>query len=140
MYKKILVPVDGSEQAAKAALQAAEIASAMGAEITLFHVVVPLTVIDTPSDIKELFMRENQQQGQRILEQARKRIDSYNLTVKTETASGHQAHEICKKAKDNNYDLVVIGSRGLGEIKSFLMGSVSKQVVQHADCPVLIVR
>ena len=140
MYKKILVTVDGSEPSTKAAQHAAEIASAMGASITLFHVEVPFTVIETPSDLKDHIERETQQRGQRVLKQAKEKLHKYNITVNIETASGHPANEICKKAKDDNYDLVVIGSRGLGEIKSFLMGSVSKQVVTHSDCPVLTVR
>jgi len=48
--------------------------------------------------------------------------------------------EICREAKEGRFDLVIMGSRGLGEIKGYLMGSVSNRVVRHASCPVLIVR
>jgi nucleotide-binding universal stress UspA family protein len=43
-------------------------------------------------------------------------------------------------AKDNHYNLIVIGSRGMGVIKGFVMGSVSTHVVIHAQCPVLVIK
>lgn len=141
MYKNILLAIDGSEQSAKATMHTAELAKSFGSEITLFHVMVISTVADTHDDIKGLIMGETQRQSDNILKQAKEKLSEYNITVK-EAASvyGHPAHEIYKKSKEGNYDLLIIGSRGLGEIKSFLMGSVSKQVVQHANCPVLVVR
>ena len=45
-----------------------------------------------------------------------------------------------EKAKNENYDIIVMGSRGLGKIKSIFMGSVSQYVLKYAHCPVLIVR
>jgi len=62
------------------------------------------------------------------------RVFDYEIVV------GQPADEICKKAKDGGYDLLVMGNRGLGEIKGYLMGSVSNRVIRHAVCPVLIVR
>lgn len=148
MYKKILVPVDGSEKAAKAAQQAADLASKLGAEMALLYVVPSLSpLVDTSyfspdrfGNIQTAILEEFQRQGQEILKKVQEGLSGYNLNITTEVASGHPADEICKIAKEGDYDLVVMGSRGLGEIKGYLMGSVSNRVSRHAASPVLIVR
>lgn len=145
MYRKILVPVDGSEKASKAALHAAELASKMGSEITLFHVVPSLppyvnTSPDRFGNIQQAIMDEFQKHGQDILSQVKSDLIGYNLNIKSEIAVGQPADEILNRVKEQGYDLLVMGSRGLGEIKGYLMGSVSNRVARHASCPVLIVR
>lgn len=145
MYKKILVPVDGSEKAAKAALHAAELAAKMESEITLIHVVPPLppyvnTSPDRFGNIQQAIMEEFQKHGQEVLDQVRSDLAGYKLKIKTQIAVGQPADEILRNVKEQGFDLLVMGSRGLGEIKGYLMGSVSNRVTRHAACPVLIVR
>ena len=53
--------------------------------------------------------------------------------------TGHPAEVIVRLAETDGFDLVVLGSRGLGGVKEFLLGSVSNRVSHHARCPVLIV-
>ncbi|MCW2277192.1 universal stress protein family protein [Heliophilum fasciatum] len=53
---------------------------------------------------------------------------------------GNPAYAICEYAEEHNMDLIIIGSRGMGEIKSLLLGSISDRVLHLAKCPVLIVR
>lgn len=141
MYQKILVPFDGSEAAEKAAIHAAELASRTGSEIILFHVVTALPKYLNESTaaiqpvIDALF-----RQGNEMLAKIKNEIAQYNLNISTEISIGQPAGEICKKVEETGCGLVVMGSRGLGEIKSYLMGSVSSHVTRHANCPVLIVR
>ena len=54
--------------------------------------------------------------------------------------TGHPADVILCVGEEESCDLIVLGSRGLGEVKRFLLGSVSDAVAHHAYCPVLIVR
>ena len=68
------------------------------------------------------------------------KLAGYGLNVSTGITVGHPAEEICKKVEAGGFDLLVMGSRGLGQIKGYLMGSVSNRVCRHANCPVLIVR
>lgn len=139
IYKKVLVPIDGSEVSSKAVQHAAELASVMQAEITLFHVLSPLPPgIDRESLTR--YIEDVRHFGENILEEEKNKIAGYNFTVSTEITNGHPAEEICKKAKDDQFDLIFIGNRGLNPITEFLMGSVSKRVVRHAPCPVLIIR
>lgn len=64
----------------------------------------------------------------------------YLFPPKTKLARGNPAYEICSEAREGRHDLVVMANRGLGEIKGYLMGSVSNRVVRHAGSCVLIVK
>ena len=136
MYKKILIPVDGSEKAALAAKQAAELASILGSEVTLFHV-VPVLPVDR---FRSIVIEESRIQGKELLEQSRKELDEFNITIDTDMVPGHPADAICLKARVDKYDLIIMGSRGLSGVKGYLMGSVSSAVTRYAPCPVLVVR
>lgn len=145
MYKHILVPVDGSDKSALAALHAAELASKLGSELYLFHVVPSLppyldTAPDSLSRIQQSIMDELSKQGKIILSKVKDDLSAYGLTIHTDISVGNPASEIIKKAKEINCELIVMGSRGLGDIKGILMGSVSNRVTKHAGCPVLVVR
>lgn len=146
MYKNVLVPVDGSEKSALAALHAAELASKLGgSELFLLHVVPSLPpYIDISPDrlnkIQQEIIDELYKQGKVILSKVKDDLAAYGLNIHTDITVGHPADEIIKKAREINSELVVMGSRGLGEIKGILMGSVSNRVTKHACCPVLVVR
>lgn len=136
MYKKILIPVDGSEKASLAARQAAELASILGSEVTLFHV-VPVLPVDR---FRSIVAEESRTQGKELLEQLRKELDKFNITIDTDMVPGHPADAICLKARSDKYDLIIMGNRGLSGVKGYLMGSVSSAVTRYAPCPVLVVR
>ncbi|HHU85556.1 MAG: universal stress protein [Pelotomaculaceae bacterium] len=145
MYKNILIAVDGSELSTKAAQHGAELASKLGAGLTLFHVVPPLPSFDNMSpdrvgNIHQDIVNEFIKQGREILSLTEEKLAGYGLNVSTGITVGHPAEEICKKVEAGGFDLLVMGSRGLGQIKGYLMGSVSNRVCRHANCPVLIVR
>jgi nucleotide-binding universal stress UspA family protein len=145
LYKRILVPVDGSEKAATAAIHGAELASKLGSELLLFHVVPSLPPYVDPSpdrlsNIQQVIIDEFSRHGREILDKVKDDLEPYGLNILTDIAVGHPAEEIVKKAKDMECDLVIMGSRGLGEIKGYLLGSVSNRVTRHAACPVLVVR
>ncbi len=145
MFKKILVPVDGSEKAAKAALHGAELASKMGSELILFHVApsLPPYTGESPDhliNIQQALMDEYTKHGYNIITQVKDDLAAYGLNISTCIAIGQPADEIIKKAKETGCNLIVMGSRGLGEIKGYLTGSVSNRVTRYATCPVLVVR
>lgn len=145
MYTKILVAVDGSEQSAKAALHGAELAVRMGAALILLHVVpiLPSYASISPDQlgiVHQDISKEYYKQGQEILNQAGAELANYNINITSEIRVGHPADEICKMADKNGCDLLIMGSRGLGQIKGYLMGSVSNRVCRLVGCPVLIMR
>ncbi len=136
MYKKILIPIDGSEHSTQAALQGAELAQKIGATVTLFHV-VPVLPVDR---FRSIVIDEVKLQGKEILKQAKKDIIRYEIPIDTDMIPGHPADAIVLKARLEEYDLIIVGSRGLSAVKSYLLGSVSSTVSRHAHCSVLIIR
>ncbi|MGQ9823378.1 MAG: universal stress protein [Desulfotomaculales bacterium] len=144
MYKKILVPIDGSDSANAALKHAVQLAEIVGAEITLFHVMhIPAQVETYSGKLGEAYylMRERiKEYAEEILEKAKEEFASGKVAYSEKKAWGEPANEIIQEEKEGGYDLVVIGSRGLGEIKGWLLGSVSQRVVRHSKCPVLVVR
>ncbi|MFZ5647301.1 MAG: universal stress protein [Bacillota bacterium] len=145
MYRKILVPLDGSARANVAAEHALELAKNMSAELLFLHVIPALPpYVNKYSDrlggTYQQIHDELQAAGQDLLDKAKEEFGKSGLSIDTKIIWGNPAMEICREAKEGRFDLIVMGSRGLGEIKGYLMGSVSNRVVRHASCPVLIVR
>lgn len=79
--------------------------------------------------------------GEQIIARAKARCSEMGATtINTSLRSGDYAEEILNAAEDFKVDLIVIGSRGLGVLKSTVLGSVSQKVLHHADCSVLTVK
>lgn len=56
------------------------------------------------------------------------------------TRKGDPAHHICEIANDGDYDMVIMGSRGLGRVSELVLGSVSRHVIRHVHCPVVVTK
>lgn len=138
---KVLVPIDGSKASYKALSHAVYIAKHNKTELTLLYVVdLNKEVSDFERVSLSGYVPENvKNKGMEILNKLAKEI-SQEIKINTDIEIGSPAETIVEKAKNENYDIIVMGSRGLGKIKSILMGSVSQYVLKYAHCPVLIVR
>ena len=139
--KRILVPTDGSSASLSAARYAAELAGALGAEVTLLHVVevphIPSRFLGKPNaQLRAEFVEA----GRAILSMVQKTFSDVGVPVSTELREGRAGDVIVLMAVQGKYDLIVMGSRGLEPSESALLGSVSDHVAHHARCPVLIVR
>lgn len=141
MYKKILIPVDGSEPSDRAVAHGVVLAQKFGAQVLILNVIQPVTY-----QVPESFLYADQlmdqltAQGLDMVENYRKKFEKGALDIRAETAVGFAADVICEKAEAGGFDLVVIGSRGLSPGVGFLLGSVSGRVSRRCPCPVLIVR
>ena len=125
-WKKILVGVDGSEYAERALKQAIEIAKRFSAEITVVN------VYHSPPD------RET---SQKVLEKAKKTLEKTEVKFKAVSVlSVNTPKVINDMAEDEKFDLVVVGSRGMGAIKAFLIGSVCNKICYDSPISVLIVK
>ncbi len=147
MYKKILLPTDGSASSLKAAEAAAEIAQRFEGQILMLYVFNPAIVPVPFTGLSGLPMGEGDDMGQyahkvqsEIEEETGKVLRDFGVEFKTRQELGHPVDRIVSVAHDEQSDLIVMGSRGLGSMKSLLLGSVSDGVLHHAHCPVLIVR
>lgn len=138
--KKILVPTDFSEHSAKAMQYGAELAAKFGAELHLLHSIEATPIMygegafyptETDAEIEAAAVKQ--------LDDVK--LDSTaDLTVKRHAKHGHPFVEIVRYAKDNEVDLIIIGTHGRGAIAHMLLGSVAEKVVRKAPCPVLVVR
>jgi nucleotide-binding universal stress UspA family protein len=143
---KILVPLDGSTYADKALKYAVEIAKKFNATLTLVHVIVepPPLVSGAAAPEAIPFLPQmhtvREELGKKILAKGEETVKSMGLQADTVLESGHPSEIIINTAKNRGIDLIVVGSRGVGGIKGFFLGSVSDKVSHHAPCPVLIVR
>ncbi len=141
MFQNILLAVDGSERAWKAAQLAAEITHCAPAPVTLRIVVAydPIPAyLGEPNLQKAIDARMTDAES--VLMQALKVIGEVPADVHTEILEGPAADAILRVAETRGSDLIVMGSRGLGQMAGLLLGSQSQKVVNNARCPVLIVR
>lgn len=135
---KILLATDGSKEAELAARAAAELAEKTGAELDAVHVAHAPVMAGAYA---EQSSRETAEAARELLdEQAGLVREAGAELAETHTLVGSPAEKILGLAEDIEADLVVVGSRGLSEIKRLVLGSVSESVVRHAPCPVLMVR
>ena len=77
---------------------------------------------------------------EKVMREAQSKLGDTTLQVVTEVLEGPPAEAILRVAETRECDLIVMGSRGLGELKAVLLGSVSDKVLHHSTVPVLIVK
>lgn len=139
MYKKILVPVDGSQDSYCALKEGELLAQAFDSKLIILTVLTDTNVIEHyPGNFLSTdFKKAQEQRGQKILDKALETID-YEGDVETCVRVGRASEEILKCSEEKEVDLIVIGSRGLGGFSRTLLGSVSDKVLNAAKVPVLV--
>jgi nucleotide-binding universal stress UspA family protein len=143
----ILVAVDGSRHSLKAVDFAANLAEKFRAKVTFIHVVQEFKV---PAGFRQyakpgprgvgLSSVSLEKIGRLILDQAEKRVAGRKLKTARILVTGAAPEQIAKVADQHEVDLIVMGSRGLGPIRGFVLGSVSTRVLFRGSRPVLIVK
>lgn len=140
MFKQILVAVDGSQHGRRAALTAAQCAREMGASLTLLTVYhQPPSFEGEPGYSEQLEAAIQRAQAVLDAEEAAVREAGGPVVAREALGGANPATAILDAAASGQYDLVVMGTRGLGRIQSVLLGSVSAQVAARSPIPVLIV-
>ncbi|QQK07282.1 universal stress protein [Miniphocaeibacter halophilus] len=143
MYKRILVPIDGSEHSLRALEVAKEIGEKFESEIYIYSVVQEISAIDP---ITTSYMITNRvPQGavdvtKKILEDAKTKIENYKNEVHTDYEIGRPPELILRYADNKNVDLIVMSNRGLGAFSRTFLGSVSNKVLNSTDKSVLLVK
>ncbi len=130
--KKILVGVDGSKCSNESVRYAAELSKKFDAKVVLMHVYRP------PESTRELPAHEKPDEARVKLDDSKKILDGLGVECKTIFSTGNPASGLINEAA-KGYDLIVMGSRGLGAVEGFLLGSTTTRVAHHAKIPVLIV-
>ena len=135
--RKILLAVDGSEAANKAASTAASLARLTGAQVllfTCFPVLEDGTFIEVGDEVP---LRD---QAEKFFEVSRGLLAGAGVTFSAKHSTGDPDREIVALAEAEGCDLIVMGSRGLSKVMGLILGSVTKSVVQAAHCSVYVVR
>lgn len=145
MFKRILVPVDGSDTATHALQEAINLVKDQGAQLRLVHVVDEVNInLETEYAIKE-FVEALHKSGRAILAKAEALAHAAGIPTETGllelTPMGrHIADAIIEEAARWPADLIVIGTHGRRGINRLLLGSVAEKVVHGATTPVLLIR
>ncbi len=137
MFERILVAVDGSPKSEKTIAVAVDLARRYGSAVTVVHVREheryegsdvdlgpPIPAEDLVNDVLAAFRREG--------------VDARGEIRRV--SSGSTPEQIVEVAGLSHADLIIMGSRGMTEWKSLLLGGVATKVVHHAECPILLVR
>lgn len=141
MFTNILVPIDGSDNSYRALDAALLLSEKLGSNITVIHVMeeVPITHIGSEKMLNEL-LKAYKKENQDILLKCTEIANQKGLTIKTLLLQGNPASAILDYNKKEKFDLVIMGSRGLGKFKELILGSVSSKIVHHSSCAVLLIR
>ena len=142
---KVLLAIDGSQEAGLAAQAATELSKDTGSELHITYVEpAPAELIGHhwyAPEIRESILEQAQSEAQKFLEERAEQLGSEGAKVaETYLRIGDPDKEIIRLSEEIGATMIVMGSRGLGAVRRTLMGSVSDSVVRHAHCPVLVMR
>ncbi|MCV0424235.1 MAG: universal stress protein [Roseibium sp.] len=145
MFDRMIVAFDGSEGSKKALKLAAGLQKSCGGELHILTIYRHHSLLEAsmsmvrPEEpvVLDDAMRDH---AKEIAEEAKQIADNEGAgKVRAFVKSGQPARTIVKFAQDHDADLIVVGSRGIGDVEGFLLGSVSHKVTSLAACPVLVV-
>jgi nucleotide-binding universal stress UspA family protein len=146
MYKKILVPLDGSGFAECSLEHVKAVTSGSSAsKIILFSVVEPLStetvyaLTIAGDDLLRKAEMDNQTEARNYIGKVKNKLAKSGLKVETVVVDGRAAEEILDYAKNNKVDLIVMSTHGKSGISRWFFGSVAQKVLQHSPIPILLI-
>jgi nucleotide-binding universal stress UspA family protein len=138
MYKRILLAADGSDHSMRSAAHAIELAKKFDSTVEIVY------VVDGDTSKYDVLHHENKI---RIEEARKKRIhpleelfEEAGVPYDVQVLHGEPAPTLIEFTEEKEFDLLVIGSRGLNSLQTMLLGSVSHKVVKHVHCPVMVIK
>ena len=146
MFKRILVPVDGSSTSNRGLDQAVRLARDGGATLFLLHVVDEHVIVqysEAMATITDEYLEALRESGQKILARAQATADRQGISCKTvlvENIMGSVADIIVEQAKKQRADVIVMGTHGRRGVRRIVLGSDAEGVVRNSPVPVLLVR
>jgi nucleotide-binding universal stress UspA family protein len=141
MFHNILVAIDGSPDADEALKQAIDLAESEHARLTLFSSLVtptPAAYIGAGGGMAATIAADAEAETEAILRTAVEQVPNH-VSVSSVLSSAAVRPALIRQIEEGAHDLVVMGSRGRGALRSVLLGSVSHYVLHHSPVPVLIV-
>jgi nucleotide-binding universal stress UspA family protein len=141
MDRKILVPVDGSAAADRMIAAIINRKAQFTAPLTVLHVVNidKLSFRMIPDFQLDMIRDSARKSGEALLNEQLARFAAAGVAGEARLEFGSPRETICRIANDEGFDLVILGRRGMGEIRDALFGAVSNHVLHHVHCPVLLI-
>ena len=138
-FRRIILPVDGSQSSTRAVKKALSLAKETGADVTALHVMeFPyLASVDLSYSYPDI-MDIIKKRGNEVLDKVKKQGLKLGVSVKTKLVEGIPDDEIIKAAKKD--DLVIMGCKGRTALSRILVGSVCEKVLHHSKSPVMVIR
>lgn len=144
MFKHILVPADGSDNAHRAIAKAIGLAQAFKSQVSVIYVIDPYAFTGVGTDFaygQAEYLAAATAEGNEALRVAREAFAAAGIEVGTAVVEGHAIYKgILESAARLGADLIVMGSHGRRGLQKLMLGSVTSQVLSHAHLPVLVVR
>ncbi len=145
MYKRILLPTDGSDASRRAVLSGVDFARSMGAEVVAMTATPAFHAFTTRADMLEQtpeeYAQSSRERGQRMLDEvAAVARDAGVPCTSVQRVSDNPYEAIISAARENRCDLIVMASHGHRGIKGLLLGSETQKVLVHSAIPVLVHR
>lgn len=137
-FKRILVPLDGSELAERALVPALALAEAMSAKIFFIRVAIPL-FLNLDSKFYQRTIERRQDAAKRYLWSIQSRFSSSAAEIEAQVVVGRGARSIINYAKENDIDLIVISSHGCSGINRWIYGGVANKVLHNAPCAMVLI-
>ncbi len=138
-YKLILNPTDGSEVSELATRHAIYLAKVAGAELLILHV-VETTFSWYTGTLYQQMVDQLRDFGNKAIQQATEMASEQGVEARSMIVDGHSGTAIVRIAESEEADIIVMGALGRTMVEETLMGSISRYVVRHAPCPVLVVK
>ena len=141
MFRNILVAIDGSPDSDQALMQAIDLAESEHSRLTLFSALVPppsTAYVGVSGEAVASLSRDAKAETETILRAAARQAPD-RVSLSTVLSSEPVRHALIHQIKEGAHDLVVMGSRGRGAVRSVLLGSESHYVLHRSPIPVLIV-
>ena len=139
-FKKILLPVDGSEGSRRAMDNATSLSAIMDSEILLLYVTgaIPKIITGKPREEAE---KSQKAEADVVLAPYQAFLDEHKVNYNVMVIPAFRPwNRICRIAEDEKCDMIVMGSRGLGDWEGAMIGSVTHKVLAHCSIPVLVAR
>lgn len=131
MFKRILVPVDGSKLSKKASNYAIELAKKLGSTVIITNIM---------SQMSEMSYEEQEIQSKEFIKEIVDNAVKENVKVESMTLFGSPTHDIVTIARKSEADLIVMGTHGMTSSNSKLMGSFAKSTLEFVDLPILLIK
>lgn len=144
MFKKILVPVDGSDTSQVAVAKATELAKAFGSSVSVIYVIDPYPFTGVGTDFaygQAEYLSAATAEANAAVKAAREAFAAAGVAVDSSVVEAHTAWRgIVEAGVTQEVDLIVMGSHGRSGLEKLVLGSVAQAVLSHTKLPVLVVR